>query len=152
MGAAVSRNILLEKKKVGLVSFTPSASEHIKSFAFPHGVVMVAFASAVAVAANLPDAAGEDFNDLLGAIYSHLLAGTDGGDPRGFVAASASGCLAAALEGIRAGTQVSGAAGAGTVADPAAVAGGSVVASGLAAALHVYCVPLTATVDECATG
>jgi len=113
---------------------------------------MVAFASAVAVAANLPDAAGEDFNDLLGAIYSHLLAGTDGGDPRGFVAASASGCLAAALEGIRAGTQVSGAAGAGTVADPAAVAGGSVVASGLAAALHVCCVPRTATVGECATG
>lgn len=113
---------------------------------------MIATARAVSEAANLPHAAGEGGDNLLRAVYGHLLAGADGGDPRGFITTSASRCLAAALKGVRAGTQVSCAAGTGTVADPAAVARGTVVAFGLAAALYVRCVPRTGTIDGSTPG
>jgi hypothetical protein len=109
---------------------------------------MVRSATAVPLAANLPHATGELRYNLLCSIHGYLLAGANSGDSRGRVPTPALSRFVTALEGGRAGTQVGGAAGAGAVALPAAVARRAVPASGLAAALHAASVPRTGTVDK----
>ena len=67
---------------------------------------MVSSARAVPLATNLPHATGKCRNNLLRSVDGHLLAGPDGGNPWGRVAAKAASRAAAALEGGRAGAQV----------------------------------------------